>query len=158
MDINLILFLAVFIWLGIITFFLIKILRTFSKLTKGISEKDLRAVLEEVLKKIGEQENVAGLLKQEIEKLQKEKIEYFQNIGLIRYNPFSETGGNQSFVLALLDAKGSGLVMTTLHSREATRVFAKPVKEGKETGYEFSKEEIQAILIAQKGSGKKFEK
>ncbi len=158
MDINLILFLAVFIWLGIITFFLIKILRTFSKLTKGISEKDLRAVLEEVLKKIGEQDKVAGLLKQEIEKLQKEKIEYFQNIGLIRYNPFSETGGNQSFVLALLDAKGSGLVMTTLHSREATRVFAKPVKEGKETGYEFSKEEIQAILIAQKGSGKKFEK
>ena len=33
----------------------------------------------------------------------------FQRVGLVRYNPFEETGGNQSFALALLDAAGDGL-------------------------------------------------
>ncbi len=89
-------------------------------------------------------------LESRIELLRAENKINFQKIGLVRYNPFSDTGGNQSFVLALLDGNDSGFVITTLHSREATRVFAKPVSGGREGGFEFSKEEIQAILEAQK--------
>lgn len=150
MEGALIISLVLFLWLGVVTFFLIRILRTFSRLTKGVAEKDIRALLEEVLQNISAQGKTANQLKQEIEHLKIEGLTHIQKIGLIRYNPFSETGGNQSFVLAILDGEGNGLVMTSLHSREATRVFAKPVKKGKESGYEFSKEEIQAILAAQK--------
>ena len=145
-------YLLIFIWLGTISFLLFRLLRTFSKLTKGVSNKDLRVILETLLKKIDDQDKNAELLKEEIDKLKTDGLVHLQKVGLIRYNPFSETGGNQSFVLALLDGKDSGLVITSLHSREATRVFTKPVKNGKESGYEFSKEEIQAVLAAKKSN------
>jgi hypothetical protein len=150
---NLFVYLLVFIWLGTISFLLFRLLRTFSKLTKGVSNKDLRVILETLLKKIDDQDKNAELLKEEINKLKTDGLVHLQKVGLVRYNPFSETGGNQSFVLALLDGNDSGLVITSLHSREATRVFTKPVKSGKESGYEFSKEEIQAILAAKKSNG-----
>lgn len=63
---------------------------------------------------------------------------------LIRYNPFSDTGGEQSFVLSLLNPSGSGILITSLHSRDKTRLYAKEVKNGKaET--ELSAEEKQAL-------------
>src|SRR3989304_774700 len=44
---------------------------------------------------------------------------------VMRFNPFKEVGGNQSFCVALLDGKNSGLVLSSLHTREGTRVYAK---------------------------------
>jgi hypothetical protein len=55
----------------------------------------------------------------------------FQRVGLVRYNPFEETGGNQSFALALLDAAGDGWVLSSLHARAGTRVYAKAIKGGR---------------------------
>ena len=54
----------------------------------------------------------------------------FQRVGLVRYNPFDDTGGNQSFALAMLDAKGDGWVMSSLHARTGTRFYTKAVKSG----------------------------
>jgi hypothetical protein len=70
--------------------------------------------------------------------------------GLVRFNPFAGTGGNQSFCLALLDGEDNGLVISSLHSREVTRIYAKPIKKGKSAGYQLSTEEIQAIKNAKK--------
>lgn len=142
--------LVVFAWLGIITYLLIRLLRTFTRLTKGVSDKDLKTILDTVLSDVNEKKEIDKELIKKIESLKEEGLSSLQKIGLIRYNPFGDTGGNQSFVLAILDGNNSGFVITSLHSREATRVFAKPIKEGKENGFEFSKEEIQAILLAQK--------
>ena len=55
----------------------------------------------------------------------------FQRVGLVRYNPFEETGGNQSFALALLDAGGDGWVLSSLHARSGTRVYAKAITAGR---------------------------
>lgn len=70
-----------------------------------------------------------------------------QKVGVIRYNPFADAGGDQSFAIALLDAEGSGLVVSSLHSRTETRVFAKPVRAGRST-YPLSDEEQQAVKKA----------
>ena len=70
-----------------------------------------------------------------------------QKVGVIRYNPFSDAGGDQSFAIALLDAEGNGLVVSSLHSRTETRVFAKPVRAGRST-YSLSDEEQQAVKKA----------
>ena len=70
-----------------------------------------------------------------------------QKVGVIRYNPFSDAGGDQSFAVALLDAEGNGLVVSSLHSRTETRVFAKPVRAGRST-YSLSDEEQQAVKKA----------
>ena len=74
----------------------------------------------------------------------------FQRIGLVRFNPFEDTGGNQSFALALLDANGDGIVFSSLHSRTGTRVYAKAVNGGRsETA--LSDEETQAVRDAMAG-------
>jgi len=70
-----------------------------------------------------------------------------QKVGVIRYNPFSDAGGDQSFAIALLDAEGNGLVVSSLHSRTETRVFAKPVRAGRST-YSLSDEEQQSVKKA----------
>ncbi|MEA2677828.1 MAG: hypothetical protein QOJ81_1969 [Chloroflexota bacterium] len=70
-----------------------------------------------------------------------------QRVGVVRYNPFEDTGSNQSFVLAMLDGRGDGFVLSSLHSRQATRMFLKPVSGGKPDSA-ISAEEAEAIKIA----------
>lgn len=73
-----------------------------------------------------------------------------QRVGVVRFNPFADTGSNQSFVLAILDARGDGFVLSSMHSRQATRVFLKSVTAGKaETA--LSEEESEAIRRATEG-------
>ena len=70
------------------------------------------------------------------------------NIGLVRFNPFDDMGGDQSFALALLDQHKSGVIITSLHTRENTRIFAKPVKNGEGQSISLSKDEKLAIVKA----------
>ncbi|MBW4061384.1 DUF4446 family protein [Candidatus Saccharibacteria bacterium] len=72
-----------------------------------------------------------------------------QKISLVRFNPFGDTGGDQSFSLAVLDAHDSGYVLTSIHGREGTRVYVKPVDLGK-SKYTLSVEEQQALTQAAK--------
>ena len=70
-----------------------------------------------------------------------------QRVGIVRFNPFEETGGNQSFALALLDADGDGWVLSSLHARSGTRVYAKAIAGGRaETA--LSEEETAALRQA----------
>ena len=52
------------------------------------------------------------------------------HIGLVRFDAFDDTGGGQSFALALIDDDGDGIILTSLHSRQTTRVFVKDVRGG----------------------------
>jgi hypothetical protein len=67
-----------------------------------------------------------------------------QRVGIVRFNPFSDTGSDQSFAVALLDGNGSGIVLSSLFSRASTRLFAKSVVEGKST-HPLTDEEREAI-------------
>ncbi len=71
----------------------------------------------------------------------------FSRVGLVRYNPFEETGGNQSFALALLDVEGNGWVLSSLHARTGTRVYAKAIARGR-SDTALSDEESEAIRKA----------
>ncbi len=62
----------------------------------------------------------------------------------IRFNPFPESGGNQSFAIALINEEGDGFIISSLYSREKTSVFAKPIKGGK-SEYELTEEEKKAL-------------
>jgi uncharacterized protein DUF4446 len=74
-----------------------------------------------------------------------------QHVGLVRFNPFDDTGSDQSFALALLDERRDGVVISSLHGRNNTRLFAKPVSGG-ESAHTLSDEELQAIRIAVDGT------
>lgn len=70
-----------------------------------------------------------------------------QRVGLVRFNPFEDTGGNQSFAVALLDGAGAGIVVSSLHSRTGTRVYAKAIVDGRSDGA-LSEEESEALRRA----------
>lgn len=67
---------------------------------------------------------------------------------VIRFNPFKDVGSNQSFCVALMNGKNSGVVISSIHTREGTRVYAKPVASGVEAGHAFTDEEKEAIALA----------
>jgi len=70
-----------------------------------------------------------------------------QRVGLVRYNPFEDTGSNQSFALALLDEDGNGVILSSLHSRQQTRLYVKEIAGGK-TEAALSAEESEALRRA----------
>jgi len=67
-----------------------------------------------------------------------------QKTGIVRFNPFNNMGGNQSFVIALLDGKNNGFVVSSLFVKEGNRVYAKSIKAGK-SDHALSTEELEAI-------------
>jgi hypothetical protein len=75
-----------------------------------------------------------------------------QKVGVVRFNPFADTGGDQSFAVALLDAEGNGVVLSSLHGRADTRIFAKPVQGGR-SKHALSDEEQDAIRKALSPAG-----
>lgn len=77
-----------------------------------------------------------------------------QKTAIVRFNPFRNTGGDQSFVLAMLDNHDSGFLLTSIHSREGTRVYIKPVSYGT-SDYTLSNEESSALKQAVSGTSTK---
>jgi hypothetical protein len=71
----------------------------------------------------------------------------FSRVGLVRFNPFEDTGGNQSFALAMLDGSGNGFVVSSLHARAGTRLYAKAVAGGTSDSA-LSDEEAEALRQA----------
>jgi len=70
-----------------------------------------------------------------------------QGVALVRFNTFEDTGGNQSFVLALVDPAGNGVILNSLHARNQTRLYARAVRAGAAEGT-LSDEEAQALELA----------
>jgi hypothetical protein len=73
-----------------------------------------------------------------------------RRVGLIRYDAFEDVGGRLSFSCALLDEHGTGVVMTSINGRQDTRVYAKPIVDGRST-YNLSVEEEEVIRQALAG-------
>ena len=77
---------------------------------------------------------------------QLKKLDHYpQKISLTRFNPFSNVGGDQSFILVLLDNFNSGVIITSLHNRNNTRIYAKQIKNGKGIDAALSTEEKNAV-------------
>ena len=93
---------------------------------------------------VAEKVEALNRLHHELEALLQQSI---QKVGVIRFNPFADTGGDQSFAVALLDAQGNGVVLSSLHGRADTRIFAKQVQAGR-SKHALSDEEQDAIRKA----------
>lgn len=111
-------------------------------------EKDLEQLLSNQVEQTERQQQQIEEALERIEQLEQLSEITFQKSGLVRFNPFKQTGSNQSFSIALLNAENDGFVITSLYGREENRVYAKPIKEG-ESSYSLSEEEQQALNQAQ---------
>jgi hypothetical protein len=136
-------------------FFIIMLSRRLDRLSLGTS---------------GSLEETVGTLTTHMQEMQKFRIELEQylkhaesrlrssvrGVGIVRFNPFSNdgsSGGNQSFAIALLDERHSGVVLSALYSRDRVGVYAKPVDAGK-SSFTLSSEESEALEKAVTSLGK----
>lgn len=67
-------------------------------------------------------------------------------INVTRFNPFNDLGGDQSFILTILDQNDTGAIITSLHNRDITRIYAKAIKNGEGDNITLSKDEKSAIV------------
>lgn len=141
---------VVLVWQIILTVLFLQFRGFLSAFTKGISTQDLSTLLAGIgaaMKKL--QQQLMGIQSQ-VAVLEKQSTTYFQKVGFVRYNPFSDTGGDQSFCICLLDNDKHGFVITSLHSREHTRIYAKKITAGVSESMTLSKEEQAALNEALK--------
>jgi uncharacterized protein DUF4446 len=82
-----------------------------------------------------------------MEKVEKVISTSLRRVALVRYDAFDDLGGRLSFSLAVLDARGDGVTLTSLAGREETRVYAKPISAGA-SPTDLSPEERQAVDAA----------
>jgi hypothetical protein len=75
-----------------------------------------------------------------------------RDVAIVRYDALQEMSGQLSFSLALLNALGDGVVLTSINGRAETRTYAKPVRAGQGV-QELSPEEAQAVHSARLGTG-----
>jgi len=137
-----------FLWLTVLTVYFWKLSSHYNKLTSGANGKSLNIILENLLKDMDLSKKDIEKLKRYSEKLYEDSLLHIQRVGLVRYNPFKDTGGDQSFVLSLIDGHDTGVVISGLYSRSGTRWYAKKVDQGKGVDYELSEEEKKSIKEA----------
>src|SRR4030067_3702171 len=104
------------VWLLVITIMLLKMVTRYNRLTKGIRKKELRELLEHVNRKLIKQQQSLDNIEGWIKRIEINGKSHIQKVGFIRFNPFTDTGGNQSFCLSILDGDENGIVLSSLHS------------------------------------------
>ena len=85
-----------------------------------------------------------GEISKELEELKTQSKFSIQKMGIVRFNPFKEIGGNQSFSVALLDANNDGVVITSFYGKDGNRIFGKPINNGR-SKFSLASEEKKAI-------------
>ncbi len=122
--------------------------RHYRLLTADTQGGTLQAVLEEHVRQVREATGRVRELDEQVQRLEVASRSHLQRLGFLRFNPFRDTGGDQSFVIVLADQEGNGVAVSSLHSRDVTRVYAKPLK-GWQSPYPLTDEEQQAVQQAQ---------
>ncbi len=145
------LFFAIFgLWLFIITILLVRSLIHYNHLTADVSKKDLISALNHLISVSDQNTDDIKSLSDRFSQDILENKKHFQRLGFRRYNPFTDTGGDQSFSAAFLDDYGDGIMISSLHSRENTRLYAKKVERGKVLSQALSQEEQEVLKEALK--------
>src|SRR3990167_4358068 len=147
-PLTIILLLVGIFWLTVVTVYIIRLSSHYGKLTKGSNNENLKEILDKIIAELEVNKSNFEEIIKKIDTLTNNALFHLQKVGVMRFNPFSDTGGDQSFILALLNGQDSGIVLTSLHSRGITSWYAKNVHQGKGIDLELSKEEKEAIKKA----------
>ncbi len=132
-------------WLIIISFLVLKIFITIRSIFSQAKDRNIISVLDNLVKDKERTNTEVKSLSQRIALLEELSLSHIHKIGLVRFNPFGDTGGEQSFILALLDYKNTGLVLSGLYSRSGMRWYIKKVLNGKGFEHDLSSEEKKAV-------------
>lgn len=147
MNINLILTIIAIVWVSMLTGFFIWFYLSLKNIIKDSKDKNFLKTFKNIEEL--QQKNLKDILNLnlDLDSFKKQSKLNIQRVGLTKYNPFKETGGNNSFSLVLLDGNKNGIIITSLHTRERTRLYLKEVKLGKPV-IELSEDEAKALKEA----------
>ncbi len=129
---------VMFLWIATLEWRLYRFTRILRMVFAGRAGADLEQVLRDFMQRMDTTEQkMTGLdtrvgqdlsaMSARISGLEQKAPLNVQHIGVIRFNPYADKGGDQSFAIALLDDRGDGVVLNGLHSRDTTRIYAKPI-------------------------------
>jgi hypothetical protein len=135
------------VWQGTTNLRLNRLLRQYRQLATGVEGQPLDELLQKILDRGIVESQTLSRLESDLSQLGREVQTHIQNVGLVRYNAFNDTGGDQSYALALLDDHGNGAIVNGLFHRTECRVYVKPVQDWKSI-YSMSDEESEAIRKA----------
>ncbi len=139
-------------WIATIEWRYQSLQRTFRILMTGRHGADLEAMLLDNVSRMDRVERTAKVMEERSGWFEAKLPYMVQHVGVVRFNPFQDKGGDQSFVVAILNDHADGVVLSGLHSRADARVYAKPVSGGQST-YTLTGEEREAITRAM-GAGR----
>lgn len=136
-------------WLAFLEYRHRQLANSFRMLMTGRGGADLEATLMDFVSRMDRVEELTHGMDSRVAGVEVKMPYLVQHVGVVRFNPFSDKGGDQSFVMAILDDHADGAVISALHSRADVRVYAKPVIGGQST-YTLTAEEKDAIARAMK--------
>ncbi|MDP3940806.1 MAG: DUF4446 family protein [bacterium] len=148
LSLELIFIFLLLFWVAALTLIIWKFRNQYRVFVEGSDKQTLSGFLENVIQKVHLTEKRLHETSVRLEGIEKENKLHIQKIGLLRFNPFRDTGGDQSFILSLIDATDTGIVISALYSRSGTRWYVKKVVRGKGEEYDLSDEEEKAIKLA----------
>lgn len=140
-------FAAFGIWILVVTGWVVYREMQLRRFLGSAKAGDVRRLLDNVLKDLGKNQDALVKISHVLQNIRKRDVFHIQKLGLVKFNPFRDAGGNQSFAFALLNEENTGIVLTGLHARDTTRIYIKDVVRGSSRS-ELSKEEKQAIEMA----------
>src|SRR6266566_3851058 len=105
------------VWLAVLTYSLLQFNNNYRILTNNGNKKTLDVVISSLIREFHVQKKTLAELRTQYDRIEKEETFHIQKIGLLRFNPFNDTGGDQSFIVTLIDAHETGVVITALYSR-----------------------------------------
>ncbi|MBI2610202.1 DUF4446 family protein [Candidatus Giovannonibacteria bacterium] len=114
------------------------------KVFGGKKPGDLENILREIARELQALHGSREDMEKYLESVEKRLNRSAQHVGIVRFNPFKDAGGDQSFALAIMDERKNGIVLSSLYGRDTSRIYAKPLDKGTST-YKLSNEELQAV-------------
>lgn len=133
-----------FVWLLGLTFLFFRERGFLHQLFPKSGERDVRTKFKEILEAVEQYAKTNDQLRRDLQSYKRQGLTHFQRVSIMRYNPYNDTGGDQSFSMALLDGRLNGILITSLHSRAGTRVYSKIIVQGN-SDLELSKEEREVL-------------
>ncbi|MEN3001297.1 MAG: DUF4446 family protein [Armatimonadota bacterium] len=97
------------------------------ELMTGSEGNSLERLLYETLRRVSLMDETLKAHGNHLQQLQSQTDRCIQQVGILRYDAFPDSGGQQSFAIALLNRHGDGIVLSGIHSRQEMRVYAKPI-------------------------------
>lgn len=124
-----------------------RVRRMFRVFMTGSDSKNLEESLLEMSQRVVNLEEDRTIQNKHLRDLERKLSHAIQRVGMVRFNAFSDAGGELSFAVAMLDSEGNGIVVSSIYGRAEARVYGKAVIKGKSSMH-LSSEEESAIAQA----------